>query len=65
METSIFRKVRIRQTMKFKYKEECLEIVDMFMYLGVIFTVGGSCNTTFWPSIEVCLYALIVYGEIP
>ena len=32
--------------MKFKYKEECPEIVDEFKYLGVIFTLLGSFNTT-------------------
>ena len=33
----LFRKGRIRQDMKFIYKEECLDMVDNFRYLGVIF----------------------------
>ena len=43
----IFKKGRLRKNTKFTYKEECLEIVNNFKYLGVIFTVGGSFNTTF------------------
>ena len=44
----IFRKGgRIRQTIRFLYKGEALEIVTKFTQLGIVFTVGGSVNVTF------------------
>ena len=44
----IFRKEgRIRQTIRFLYKGEALEIVTKFTYMGIVFTVGGSVNVTF------------------
>jgi len=38
---------RIRQTIRFLYKGEALEIITKFTYLGITFTVGGSVNVTF------------------
>jgi len=44
----IFRKGgRIRQTIRFLYKGEALEIVTKFTYLGIVLTVGGSLIVTF------------------
>ena len=36
-----------KKNMKFTYKQTELEIVKKFVYLGVVFTVGGSFNSTY------------------
>ena len=44
----IFRKGGgVRKNVSFTYKKEKLEIVNNFKYLGMVFTVGGSFNTTY------------------
>ena len=44
----IFRKGgRINRNIRFIYKGHVLEIVSKFTYLGIVFTTGGSFNTTF------------------
>ena len=44
----IFRKgERVNRDIRFIYKENVLEIVSMFTFLGIVFTTGGYLNTTF------------------
>ena len=44
----IFRKAgNIRRNIRFTYKNEILEIVNNFKYLGIIFTTGGSFKSTY------------------
>ena len=38
---------RVNRNTRFIYKENVLEIVSKFTYLGIVFTTGGSFNTTF------------------
>ena len=38
---------RVNRNIRFIYKENVLEIVSKFTYLGIVFTTGGSFNTTF------------------
>ena len=43
----IFRKGgRVNRNIRFIYKEDVLEIVSKFTYLGIVFTIGDSFNTT-------------------
>ena len=44
----IFRKGgRVKRNIRFIYEGNILEIVSKFTYLGIVFTTGGSFNTTF------------------
>ena len=38
---------RVNRNIRFIYKGQVLEIVSKFTYLGIVFTTGGSFNTTF------------------
>ena len=38
---------RVNRNIRFIYKGHVLEIVSKFTYLGIVFTTGGSFNTTF------------------
>ena len=43
----IFRKGgRVNRNIRFIYKGQVLEIVSKFTYLGIVFTIGDSFNTT-------------------
>jgi len=44
----IFRKGgRVYRNIRFIYKGNVLEIVSKFTYIDIVFTTGGSFNTTF------------------
>ena len=51
---------RVNRNIRFIYKEDVLEIVSKFTYLGIVFTTGGSFNTIFLNvCARVCLYVRV------
>ena len=38
---------RVNMNIRFIYKANVIEILSKFTYLGIVFTIGDSFNTTF------------------